>query len=382
MVQRMQVVALGWHMYEKTGATMAIALIGLSSAVPSFLTTLPAGQLADRWDRRKLLLTSVLIQAIAAIALLAVAVADLDARFLYLGSFIAAIATAINRPARSSILPGLVPAELLPGAVAWSAGFNQVATIAGPSVTGLLIAATGGPLAAYGAVAAGAVLALLFTLRLPPQKVPKASGEARGFQHMMAGMMHIVRTPVLVSSISMDTVQVIFCGATGLLPVFAKDILHGGPEVLGWLASAPAVGAITTIFVVNHMPHSERPGLRFILAVMAYGSASVIFGLSTSLALSLIVLFIMGSMNSISSITRNTVLQAYTPGNLRGRVSAANHIFASTTTELGQFQAGAMATLTNPVIAVVAGSAFTVLYAGFIAWRVPSLRRLASLTLK
>jgi MFS family permease len=381
MAHRMQVVTLGWHLYERTGSPMAIAFIGLSQAIPSVVMALPAGQMVDRYDRRGLLLLSGLVSAIAALALVVAAAADMASYWLYLGSFVGAAAQVVNRPARNAILPSVVPASLLPSAVSWSAGTNQLAAVMGPSIAGILIASTGGALAAYSVVAGANVLALVLTLRMRPHATPKAPEETRGLQHLLAGMVHIMRTPVLMSSIVLDMVQVMFSGAMGLLPVFAKDILHGGPEVLGWLASAPAVGAVVMVVVLNHLPTSQRPGRRFLWAVAGYGLACMLFGLSTQLELSLLALFVMGALNSISAVTRHTMLQAYTPAHMRGRVSSANGIFSGGCSELGQFEAGALASLTTPVFAVVAGGAFTIAAAAFAAQRFPELRRLTSLTL-
>ena len=385
MTNRMQLVALGWDMYERTGSAMAIAWIGVSQFVPSLLLALPAGQMADRYDRRKLMMASTLVAALAALVLLVAAATEARSEWLYLGSFIGAAAQSLNRPARAALMTGIVPSALLPNAVAWSAGVNQCAAMAGPAIAGLAIALSSGALAAYAVVAAGSVAALALVLRIRPNRatVPiAASGrEASGLQHLFAGMVHIVRTPVILGSSLLDMLVVMFGAAMGLLHIYAKDILQVGPSGLGWLASAPAVGAIVTVFVLNHLRPSPRPGQRFLWAVAAYGCATLVFALSTHFVLSLAALAIVGSMNSISVVTRHSLLQAYTPDELRGRVSSANGLFSGASSELGQFEAGALAALTTPVTAVVLGGCFTLAMTAIIAQRYPQLRELHSLTL-
>mgnify|MGYP000013172661 CR=1 FL=1 len=384
MTHRMQLVVIGWHIYERTGSAMAIAWIGFSQFLPSLLMALPAGQMADRHDRRVLLIASVLVAALAALVLLGAAAADAGNEWLYAGSFIGATAQSINRPARAALMTGLVPPAVLPNAVAWSAGVNQCAAMAGPALAGLIIAASGGALAAYGVVAVGSVIALMLALRIRPfpAALPALTGPASGgLRHLLAGMVHIVRTPVILGSSLLDMLVVLFGAAMGLLPIYAKDILQVGPSGLGWLASAPAVGAILTVFTLNHLRPSPRPGQRFLWAVAAYGVAVLVFGSSTHFLLSLAALAVMGSMNSISVVTRHTVLQAYTPDELRGRVSSANGLFSGASSELGQFEAGAAAALTTPVIAVLFGGCFILAMTAFTTQRFPQLRALNSLTL-
>jgi len=206
-----------------------------------------------------------------------------------------------------------------------------------------------------------------------------AANAATGLQHLFGGIVHIRRTPVILGVCLPDMQMVVCTGAMALLPVYAKDILQVGPSGPGWLASAPAVGAITTL-LLNHPPPSRRPGLQMLWAIAGYGMCTVIFGLSTNFALSLAALAAMGALNSIGVVTRQTVVQSNAPSHMRGRVSLASGMFSSASTELAQAGAGLMATLTSPVITVAFGGVATLFFVAFIARVFPSVRGLKPLS--
>ena len=384
LTMRMQPVVLGWHLYERSGSAMAIAWVGVVQFLPGVLLFLPAGHLADRHDRSTLLSISLAIAALSSTLLALAALMEADALWLYGACFVSSVGMALNRPSRTAILPSLVPTRSLSNAVAWSAGLLQVASFTGPSVAGTLIAWSGGATAGYCAIATSAVLGFALSLRIrpcpPPAEELAAAGRSTGLAYLMGGVRHILSTPVIGVPLTVDMMVVMFGAALGLLPVYAKDILQVGPTGLGWLASAPAIGAISMILVLNHRPESRRPGVRFLWAIAGYGVALLVFALSRWFPLSMAALAAMGALNSISVVTRHTVLQARTPPALRGRVSSANGVFSGASSELGQFEAGALASLTTPTAAVLLGGGFILAMTAYTARRFPELRRLATLT--
>jgi len=392
MTAKMQAVVLGWDIYERTGSVLAISWIGIAQFVPSLLFFLPAGQLADRYDRRMILLVGFAISGIAAVLLACAAMANAPMLWFYAGCFISTLGQVLNRPSRAALLASVVPRHMLSIAITWNASAFQIATFIGPALAGVLLAASGSAIAGYWTVALFNAAALTMALRIRHRDRPEAADDhadvttettaetkTAGLQHLLGGITHIWRTPVILGMCSLDMLMVVFTGAMALLPVYAKDILQVGPSGLGWLAAAPAVGAITTLLLLNHLPPSRRPGLQMLWAIAGYGVCTVIFGLSTNFALSLAALAAMGTFNSIGMVTRQTVVQSNTPEHMRGRVSSASSMFSSASTELAQAEAGLMATLTSPVITVVMGGVATLFFVAFIARTFPSVRGLKPL---
>lgn len=384
----MQAVVLGWDIYERTGSVLAITWVGIAQFVPSLLFFLPAGQLADRYDRRLLLVASFAVSAMAAVLLACAAMADAPMLWFYAGCFIGTLGQVLNRPSRAALLASVVPGHMLSTAITWNASAFQIATFIGPALAGVLLAASGNAIAGYWTVALLNVAALAMAFRIRHRDRPATAEshantnettKAAGIEHLLGGITHIRKTPVILGMCSLDMLMVVFSGAMALLPVYAKDILQVGPSGLGWLAAAPAVGAITTLLLLNHLPPSRRPGLQMLWAIAGYGVCTVIFGLSTNFALSLAALAAMGTLNSIGMVTRQTVVQSNTPSHMRGRVSSASSMFSSASTELAQAEAGLMATLTSPVITVVAGGVATLFFVAFIARSFPTVRELKPL---
>ena len=379
----MQAVVLGWDIYERTGSVLAIGWIGVAQFVPSLLFFLPAGQLADRYERRMLLAISFAISAAASLLLAGAAMTDAPLLWFYAGCFINTLGQVVNRPARAALLSSVVPISILSTAITWNASTLQIAVFSGPAIAGFLLASTGNAIAGYWTIALLNIAALLMALRIRHRDRPAAhhvtTGNATGLEHLLGGITHIWKTRVILGVCSLDMLMVVFTGAMALLPVYAKDILQVGPSGLGWLASAPAVGAIITLLLLNHLPPSRRPGLQMLWAIAGYGACTVIFGLSTNFALSLAALAAMGALNSIGVVTRQTVVQSNTPAHMRGRVSSASSMFSGASTELAQAEAGLMATLTSPVITVVMGGVATLFFVAFIARAFPSVRGLKSL---
>jgi MFS family permease len=298
-------------------------------------------------------------------------------------------AQAYNNPARSALLPRLVPPEIFGNAVTWSSSGFQTAAVVGPAIGGLVIAIQHRATGAYliDAVLTGLYLVMLLAIR-GDFAIPAATSSAMAlkprepmtFKSLVAGMRFVMDTKVILAALTLDLFAVLFGGATALLPIFAKDILHVGPDGLGWLRAAPSIGALIVMLTIAHRPPMQRTGWTLILAVTGFGIATIVFGLSRSFGLSMAMLFILGGLDGISMIIRGTLVQLWTPDEMRGRVSAVNSVFIDMSNELGGFESGALAAAVGPVVAVVGGGIGTVLVVAGVAYAWPELRRLRSLS--
>lgn len=375
---KMQTLAVGWYVYERTGSALAIGWVGLAQFAPALLLFLPAGQLVDRYERRSLLILAFSVAACASLLMLYTVWAHAGLGWLYLACAVNGSAQALQRPARAALMPTIVPLNILPSALAWAMGCFQAATFCGPVLSGLIIAVSGSAVINFGANALLFFLALLLATRIGTRERPQSS--PGGLSELLAGVRHVFRTPVILGSLLLDLASALFGGATALLPVYAKDILAVGAGGLGWLTAAPAIGSLCMGIALGHMRPSQQGGRRFLLAMAVYGLATMLFGLSGWFPLSLFALFLIGAMNNINQVTRQTLMQSHTPDHLRGRASSVNSIFASSSNELGAFECGAVAALAGPVFAVASGGAITVLAAAAAGWKFPQLRKLTSLS--
>ncbi|WP_237478961.1 MFS transporter [Lichenibacterium dinghuense] len=370
-------VVVGWQVFSLTDSTLELGLIGLMQFIPMIVLTIPAGHVADVYDRRGIVRVCQAVEAAAA-ALLAFGSAGgwLGAHGIFAAVALIGAARTFESPTTSALLPGVVPAASLPSAFALSASALQTATIIGPAIGGALYIA--GPAFAYAAVAAlwaGASL-LVGGIRLdhaPPKREPPT------LRSLLSGFTYIRDHSVVLGAISLDLFAVLLGGATALLPVYAQDILHTTPVGLGVLRAAPAVGALLTSFVLARRPLRSRAGAKMFLAVGLFGLATVGFGLSTSFPLSLLALAVMGAADVLSMVVRSSLVQLQTPDNMRGRVSAVNSMFVGTSNQLGEFESGLTATLFGTVPAVVIGGVGTVLVAILWSRLFPSLREVDDL---
>jgi MFS family permease len=371
-----QSVAIGWTVYQRSNAPLALGLVGLAQFVPMALLMLPAGELCDRLQPRRTLAAGLAFQALCAGAFLALTLrAGMPLWPLYPVLILSGAARALAEPASEALLPFLVPPERLPRAIAWSSSLWQLAVIAGPALGGL--AYTLGAAGAYGfccaAFLAAAVGAVMVSGRrmMPVDTSTIASRIAR----VAEGVRFVRSQPILLGSISLDLVAVLLGGATALLPVFARDILHVGPLGLGLLRSAPAVGACGIALWQVGRPPERSVGLKLLAAVAAFGVATIAFALSTSLGLSLLALIAVGATDMVSVNIRSSLMQLATPDELRGRVAAVNMLFVGTSSELGAFESGVLAALVGAVPAVLAGGCGAVMAAGFWLRLFPELRK-------
>ncbi len=377
-MQQVQALALGWDIYERTGSALALGWMGLVQFAPVVLLFLPAGQIADRYDRRYIVVISLILWSAASLGLALVSNAGAGVGWIYVCATATGAAMMLNRPARDALLTQIVPARLLANAVAWNTSVFQIASISGPALAGLLIALTGSATGVY-AINFGCALAALALAACIGRYPPTHVQPARSWGELFAGLSHVWRERTILGVLTLDLMVVLFGGATALLPIYAKDILQVGPAGLGWLASAPAIGAVAMAATQGYRPPLERSGRVFFLAISCFGAATVVFGLSTWFWVSFAALMALGAADNISVVIRHTVVQLHTPDALRGRVSAVNRVFISSSNELGAFESGAVAALTSPAFAVVSGGVATILFvvAG-LRW-FPELRHLGRL---
>ncbi|HLO78782.1 MAG TPA: MFS transporter [Magnetospirillum sp.] len=366
-------VAVGWQVYDLTRDPLHLGLVGLAQFVPALACALPAGHVADRFDRRRVLLTCLLAETACLAALLMLSLQSAPPLALLLTILAVMGATrAFIQPASQSLVPHLVPTELFPRAVAWASSSWQVAVIAGPALGGALYAF--GVTAVYAAAAAMMALAALAVSRLKTRLIVHAATET-GLDGLLAGVRYVMQRRDILGAVSLDLFAVLLGGATALLPIYARDILHVGPVGLGLLRSAPAAGAALTAFWLAHHPLERHAGQRMFVAVGVFGLATVAFGLSTNYWLSLGALGVLGAADMISVVVRQTLVQARTPDEMRGRVSAVNFVFIGASNELGEFESGVTAALFGTVPAVVIGGVGTLAVAMLWAWRFPALRK-------
>lgn len=366
-------VAVGWQVYDLTGDPLHLGLVGLVQFLPAFLCALPAGHVTDRYDRRRVLLACLVVLTLCMAALLTLALMRSPPLEVLLAVLAVLGATrAFLQPASQSLVPHLVPAELFPRAVAWASSNWQVAVIAGPALGGALYAF--GVVTVYAVAAVMMALATLSIAQLKTRLVVHSSVEP-GLEGLLAGVRYVFERKDILGAISLDLFAVLLGGATALLPIYARDILHVGPVGLGLLRSAPAVGAALTALWLAHHPLESRAGVKMFVAVGAFGLATIAFGLSASFWLSLAALAVLGCADMISVVVRQTLVQSRTPDAMRGRVSAVNYVFIGASNELGEFESGVTAAWFGTVPAVIIGGIGTLAVAALWAWKFPALRK-------
>ncbi len=373
---QMLMVAVGWQMYGLTGSAWDLGLVGLYQFAPALLLTLVAGHVADRVHRGRIIAACLVTQASVALILVAAtqgwgASASWASRELLLAvSVLLGVARAFQMPAQQALMPMLVPPAMLPRAMAFSSGGMQAAVIGGPALGGVIFVA--GATAVYATCAflfvAGSMLVAV--LRYDHAPSPR---EPVSLRALLAGVEFVWRRKALLGAVSLDLFAVLLGGATALLPMFAKDILHVGAWGLGLLRAAPAAGALLASVVLTRWPLERRVGHTMLAAVALYGLCMAVFGLSGSFVLSLGALAISGGADMVSVVVRQTLMQIETPNAMRGRVSAVNSVFIGASNQLGEFESGATAALLGPVGSVLAGGLGTLLVAALWLKGFPAL---------
>ena len=360
LANQMLMVAVAWQIYDITGSAWDLGLVGLFQFVPALLLTLPAGHVVDRLRRSRVFGMCMLLQALIALLLVAATEGGFASRELILGVSVAlGVARAFQMPAQQALIPLLVPVELLERAVTLSSMGMQAAIICGPALGGVLYAVA--PVHVYGSCAVLLLLAYGLALAINEHHAP--SRETASLESVLAGVAFVWRNKLLLGATSLDLFAVLLGGATALLPIYARDILHTGPQGLGLLRAAPAAGALLMSLAMLRWPVQRRVGHRLLAAVATFGLATVVFGLSENFLLSLLALAVTGAVDNVSVVIRMTVMQLETPDEIRGRVSAVNSIFIGASNQLGEFESGATAALFGPVASVVMGGVGTLLIA-------------------
>ena len=369
---QMLMVAVGWQMYELTGRAWDLGLVGLYQFVPALAWALVAGHVADRWHRGRIVALCLAAQGVVAGVLLLGALGGWASRELLLGvSVILGSARAFQMPAQQALLPVLVPARLLPRAMALGSAGLQVAIIGGPALGGALY--IGGAAAVYGACALFLAIGCALVLKVRYLHVPPGR-EPVDLSTVLAGVHFIWRRKILLGATSLDLFAVLLGGATALLPMFAKDVLHVGPQGLGVLRAAPAAGALLMSVWLTRWPIERRIGVKLFAAIGVFGLAILAFGLSTDFAVSTIALAVSGAADMVSVVLRQSLVMMETPDGMRGRVSAVNSIFIGASNQLGEFESGVTAEWWGPVASVVVGGLGTIAVA--LLWQrlFPALR--------
>ncbi|MFT6589347.1 MAG: MFS family permease [Rhodoferax sp.] len=363
IANQMLMVAVAWHMYDITSSPWDLGLVGLFQFVPALVMTLPAGHAADRLHRGRIFATCMLVQAGVALLLVMATQDGFATRELILGiSVVLGMARAFQMPAQQALTPLLVPRQLLSRAIALSSSGMQAAIICGPALGGLLYVSSATTVYLSCLVLLLAAGGLTLVVRYPHQPATLAAN----WHTVTAGVAFVWQRKVLLGATSLDLFAVLLGGATALLPIYARDILHTGPAGLGLLRASPAVGALAVSLFLMRWPLQRHVGHRLLTAVAVFGLATVVFGLSAHFGLSLLALVITGAADSISVVTRTTLVQLETPDEMRGRVAAVNSLFIGASNQLGEFESGATAALFGPVGSVVSGGLGTMLIA--VAW--------------
>jgi MFS family permease len=375
IAMQVQSVAVGWEIYDLTRTPLALGLVGLCQFVPMFLLTLPAGDVADRFDQRRVFFASAMVQAAASALFLALTF--LHAHLIwpfYAVLVLFGAARGFAGPSSQSLLPFLVPREQLQSALAWGSSSFQVAVLVGPALGGFLYAL--GVSVAFSVCCAsflGAGIAALFLGGR--RREPGAATLNTAVERVAEGVKFVRARSVILGAISLDLFAVLLGGATALLPIYARDILFVGPVGLGFLRSAPALGATIVGALLGRKPLARHAGQVMFAAVAVFGLATIVFGLSRNFYLSLAALAVLGASDMLSVYIRHSLIQFATPDAMRGRVSAVNVLFIGASNELGEFESGITAAWFGTVPAVVIGGIGTLFVVGAWMGLFPPLRR-------
>ena len=393
VASQIQGVVVGWQIYELTNNPLALGLIGLAEAIPSIAVSLYAGHVADSVPRKRIIVPTMIVLFLCSLSLFLLTRPSGMALFanqqvlafplyvvmLYAVLFVSGIARGFLGPAVFSFMPQLLPNRaLLSNAVTWNSSSWQAAAVLGPAIGGLLFAKMGKGFA-YGVDSGLMLLSLLLFLSIASRALPTREGERLNLgESILSGVRFIFANQIVLAALSLDLFAVLFGGAVALLPIFAKDILQTGPDGLGYLRAAPAVGSVLMAVWLTYSPMKRGAGRKLLWAVAGFGLATIGFALSKSFALSLFLLFLTGVFDSVSVIVRSTLIHTYTPEYMKGRVSAVNNIFIGSSNEIGGFESGAAAKLMGTVPSVVFGGLMTLVVVAVTALKADKLRKLES----
>jgi MFS family permease len=376
-----QIVVVGWQAFEITHDPLTLGLVGLAEALPLIAVALYAGHVADRAVRRTIALAGTFAMFLSAIALLLFTTGGMIANGrvwpIYLVIFLSGIARSFTRPAVTALSAEVMERDLYPNAVAWRSSSWQLAAVVGPAAGGLVYGFAGAAVA-YACVSALMAASLVAVWRITHRTAPALAEEMPVGESVRLGLRFLMQQPVILAAMSLDLFSVLFGGATALLPIFAK-LLQAGPQGLGVLRAAPAVGSLVTGMIIAHRPPMKRAGASLFACVAIFGVTMILFALSRSFMLSFALLTISGMADNVSVIIRSTLIQTMTPDHLLGRISAVNQIFIGSSNEIGAFESGVAARLMGVVPSVIFGGTMTLIVVAVTMWRSPTLRRMGSL---
>lgn len=381
---QMQGVAVAWQVYDLTGDPLSLGLIGLAEAIPSISVSLYAGHIADIVQRKKIILICVFTLLVCSLALLfftlepGAFILEYGAVSIYAVIFVSGLARGFLTPAMFSYMPQLVPRELYSNAITWNSTLWETAAIGGPALGGFLFGFVG-IRATYTADVLLMLIGIFLAIGVSNKPLPPESEEQGIVEKIRAGLRFVFHNQIILGAISLDLFAVLFGGAVALLPIFAKEILFVGPEGLGLLRAAPSVGALMMAFYITHNPITKNTGRTLLYCVAGFGVCMILFAVSTNFWLSLFLLMMSGVFDCISVIIRGTLLQTLTPENMKGRVSAVNHIFIGSSNEIGMFESGVAARVLGVVPSVIFGGCMTLVSVSVIAYLAKSLRKLQRL---
>lgn len=377
--QQMMTVALGWELYARTGSALVLGGIGLAQVIPVIVLFLPAGYIADRFNRKYILLVALLVLVLAALGLAALSYTRGPLLLIYGCLVVIGSAQAFYNPVSSAVVSQIVPEQVFENAITWRSSTGQLSAVLGPASGGFLISLFRGATLVYvlGACMFLIFAVLLLLMRVRPQQ--NLVGSARKLSSLLDGLRFLGKTQVMLAAITLDLFAVLLGGATTLLPIFAQDILHVGPVGLGWLQAAASLGAVCMALTLAQRPPFKKAGRTLLLAVSGFGLATIVFGLSHWFWLSFLMLVLLGALDNISVVIRSTLLLVRTPDEMRGRVSAVSSLFIGTSNQLGGFESGLTAQLFGPVPAVALGGIGTVLVVALVATFWPEMRKLGPL---
>jgi len=376
--KQVETVAVGIHVYYRTGDPLSLGLVGLVQALPIILLAIVGGQLADRFNRRYVILCTYSLSVVSAAGLIVAAFLQAPIWWMYIFLGLGAIGYALGSASRASILPQIVGAEIFSNAITWNTTIFHIASMTGPAAGGLIIYWENTAVAAFAFVMILRILSLagVAFLRNHPQSEPM---ETISLENVLAGLRFVRDTKLILATITLDLFAVLLGGFTYLLPVFVRDILHVSEAWVGYLRATEAIGAVFTAMVIAHARPMRRAGVSMLWAVAGFGVATIIFGLSRWYLLSMLMMFFIGALDNISVVVRHTLVQMLTPDAMRGRVSAVNNIFIVASNDIGGVESGVTAWLFGPVISVVGGGIGTILVviASALTW--PQLLKIGSL---
>ncbi len=370
--------AISWELWIRTQSALALGMVGLVQIVPVILLSLPAGHIADQYNRKRIVIIAELVIGLCVLGLGWLSYTEGSLYLIYTLLLGIGVARAFNEPASSTLVPETVPPNLFASAATWNTSVWHFASITGPALAGVIIGFFNAVTFIYIFAAFGAIVFVILLTMIKGRKLALAQ-KTPTLQALKEGFRFMRDTKVILAAITLDMFAVLFGGAVALLPIYATDILKVGAQGMGIMRAAPSVGALIMAFFIAHVPPMKQAGKTLLLAVAGFGLATIIFGVSTSFILSVAMLGLLGALDNISVVIRGTLLLTHTPDHLRGRISAVNGIFIGISNELGAFESGVAASLLGPIGAVVFGGIGTIIVVMAVARVWPQIRQLKTL---